>query len=88
MYPGDVGLNRTLAQHEVDCQETIDTKNVNRVKGSSILMLFNIISSFVPDYMHNLLLGIVNEDYNHDVWFDPSNNEEVWYIGTHIQNLT
>lgn len=50
-----------------------------------LLAVFNIISSFVPDYMHNLLLG--NEDYNHDAWFDSSNNEEVWYIGTHVQNF-
>lgn len=30
---------------------------------------------------------ICNEDYNYDAWFDPSNNEEVWYIGTHVQNF-
>lgn len=34
VYPGDVGPNRTLAQHETDCQEAVDTKSiVNGVKG-------------------------------------------------------
>lgn len=89
VYPGDVGPNRTLAQHEIDCQEAVNTKSViNGVKGPSILMLlpvFNIISSFVPDYMHCVLLGVTKTITN--AWFDPSNNEKAWYIGTQVQEI-
>lgn len=50
-----------------------------------LLPVFNIISSFVPDYMHCLLLGVTKTITN--AWFDPSNNEEAWYIGTQVQDI-
>ena len=62
VYPGDVGTKCTILQHEADCEEAVGTKTiVNGVKGPSILMLvpiFHIIFSFVPDYMHCVLLGV------------------------------
>ena len=89
VYPGDVGTKRTIVQHEADCEEAVGTKTiVNGVKGPSILMLvpiFHIIFSFVPDYMHCVLLGVTKTMTN-DL-FDSSNSHEAWYIGTKVQDF-
>lgn len=86
LYPGDLGIPRTIDQHERDCQEAMRIgKPVRGVKGPSILMLlpvFNIISSFTPDYLHSVLLGVVKTFT--DAWFDSANHEKNWYLGLKI----
>jgi len=75
MYIGGLGPKRTLQQHLDDC----DFVNLNGcirrgVKGASVLLLleeFHIIKSFVPDYMHSVLLGVVKTFV--EAWFDSSN---------------
>ncbi|XP_043270733.1 uncharacterized protein [Venturia canescens] len=88
VYPGPVGPNRTLEQHEADARQASIDAPVNGVKGLSILMfipLFNIISSFIPDYMHCILLGVVKTLVN--ALFDSSNNKKKFYIGTRIKEI-
>ncbi|XP_039304914.1 uncharacterized protein LOC120357714 [Solenopsis invicta] len=84
VYCGDIGVPRTTLQHEADCEEAIETNAcVRGVKGPSILMklpVFNIINSFVPDYMHTVLLG-VTKTFVCNIWFDPANKDKEWYIG-------
>jgi len=55
---------------------------VNGVKGPSILMLlpkFDIAKSFVPDYMHAVLLGVVR--YFVYLWLDSSSSQSAYYLG-------
>lgn len=66
-------------------QASQDGCPVNGVKGVSpllFLLLFNIISSFVPDYMHAVLLGIVRQFLC--LWIDSSNHTQPWYFGTKL----
>lgn len=63
VYPGDIKELRTLRQHEVDCEIAVSkTRTISYgVKGPSVLMLlpiFDITSSFTPDYLHAVLLGV------------------------------
>jgi hypothetical protein len=65
-------------------------KVVNGVKGASTLLLFpklDIIASFVPDYMHSVLLGVTRQFLN--LWVDSSNHSKPYYIrnGGHVSKL-
>lgn len=72
---------------QADCEEAIETNaHVRGVKGPTILMkipVFNVINSFVPDYMHSVLLGIT-KTFICDIWFDSANSDKLWYIGNKI----
>jgi len=51
------------------------------VKGASILLLlpnFDIVQSFVPDYMHSVLLGVVRQFIN--LWTDSCSHSQPFYI--------
>ena len=51
------------------------------VKGANVLSLlpnFDIVRSFVPDYMHCVLLGVVHQFIN--IWTDSSNHSKPYYI--------
>ena len=55
---------------------------INGVKGVSPLLflpLFDIVSGFVPDYLHCALLGVACTFAG--LWFDSSNHEKPWYAG-------
>ncbi|XP_032679755.1 uncharacterized protein LOC116848100 [Odontomachus brunneus] len=77
VYSGDVGSSRTLRQHEQDCKICMQGgKIVRGIKGPSILMLlpvFNIVTSFTPDYLHSILLGVVKTFT--EAWFDSAYND-------------
>lgn len=62
-------------------EATSTNKVVHGVKGASILLLFpqlDIISSFVPDYMHSVLLGVTRQFLS--LWVDSSNHSKPYYI--------
>ncbi|XP_032687035.1 uncharacterized protein LOC116851584 isoform X1 [Odontomachus brunneus] len=84
VYPGDVGSSRTLRQHEQDCKICMQGgKIVRGIKGPSILMLlpvFNIVTSFTPDYLHSILLEVVKTFT--EAWFDSAYHDKPWYLGT------
>lgn len=55
---------------------------VSGIKGASVLFLlnvFNIIESFVPEYMHCVLLGVVKTIVMW--WTTKSNKDEPFYFG-------
>ncbi|XP_071785542.1 uncharacterized protein [Asterias amurensis] len=57
-------------------------RSIDGVKGVSILSFltyFNIISSFIPDYMHAVCLGTVRRIVA--MWLNPSNSSNEWYLG-------
>lgn len=88
VYPGSVHRIRTLEQHEADAREASVDVPINGVKGMSILMfipLFNIIHSFIPDYMHCVLLGVIKTLIC--ATFDSTQKDKMFYLGRHIREI-
>ena len=89
LYPGEMGKLRTVGEHYDHAKEAEDLEmSVMGVKGFSIaskIPCFSIIDSFVPDYMHCLLLSVVKTFV--DAWFNPSNSNQQWYIGKAITEV-
>ena len=91
VYEGGLGLPRTEERH-LDAlgrlekyNETHNGRltNVEGVKRGSVLMLlsvFNIIKSFVPDYIHAALEGVVVSFWKH--WCNPEYEGEPWHLDT------
>ncbi|KAL1277061.1 hypothetical protein QQF64_023734 [Cirrhinus molitorella] len=86
IYPHEEPLAETRhpQQWEDDAiQASQDGSSVRGVKGVSPLLFlpfFNIISGFVPEYIHAVLLGVVRQFMT--LWFDSSYHCKPWYIGT------
>lgn len=84
VYCGDKRRARTEHQHKIHATMALaEGRPVYGVKGPSLFMLvpiFNIITSFPPDYMHSVLLGVVKMFFI--AWFDSKNSECPWYIGS------
>jgi len=84
VYCGGEGTTRTEQQHRRDAEQAVqEDRIIHGVKGVSLLLflpIFNIIFSFPPEYMHAVLLGVVKSFFF--AWFDSSNNERPWYIGS------
>lgn len=78
---------RTHIQFKNDATEAYHTKStIHGVKGLSILLLlpkFDIVSGFIPDYMHCVLLGVCRQMMG--LWMDTCNHLQPWYIGRKIQ---
>lgn len=78
---------RTHSQFKSNATEAYHTTTVKHgVKGLSILLLlplFDIVSGFIPDYMHCVLLGVCRQMVG--LWMDTCNHTEPWYIGRKIQ---
>lgn len=58
------------------------------VKGPSPLMklgYFQMISAFIPEYQHNVCLGVTRQLST--LWFDTASSEALWYIGKHIKEV-
>ncbi|KAK3931908.1 Mechanosensitive ion channel protein 5 [Frankliniella fusca] len=78
-FLGDIYPLRTNAQHLRDVnrvQADPTLKHVNGVKGPSALLLldgFDIANSFVPDYLHCVLLGVVKTMVD-KCWLATSNH--------------
>ena len=89
LYPCEMGKLRTVGEHYDHAKEAEDLEmSVMGVKGFSIastIPCFSIIDSFVPDYMHYLLLGVVKTFV--DAWFNLSNSNQQWYIGKAITEV-
>lgn len=89
LYLGDLGPLRTDEQHRRDVNDIVRRRRIprnfaiNGIKGPSILLGlrgFHIIHSFVPDYLHCVLLGCVKTMV--DFWTMKSNNGKNFYIGS------
>lgn len=83
LYRGDIGIKRNLQQHRNDTLQVMRNGRVlNGIKGPSALLLlkeFNIIKSFVPEYMHSVLLGVVKTVVSW--WMDGKSKDRSFYIG-------
>ncbi|XP_035663834.1 uncharacterized protein LOC118407465 [Branchiostoma floridae] len=74
---------------ECGCRSVAKRKPVMGVKGASAFLIhepFNMATGFPPDYMHELLLGVVKTIL--DLWLSPSHNREDFYIGGMISTLS
>ncbi|KAL7379236.1 hypothetical protein ABVT39_024702 [Epinephelus coioides] len=58
------------------------------VKGPSPLMKlghFQMINGFIPEYQHNVCLGVTRQLST--LWFDTANSEAPWYIGKQMKEV-
>ncbi|XP_034143075.1 uncharacterized protein LOC117592904 [Esox lucius] len=58
------------------------------VKGPSPLMKlshFQMINGFIPEYQHNVCLGVTRQLTT--LWFDTANSQAPWYIGKKIEDV-
>lgn len=83
IYEGQIGTPRTEEQHIEDAKKTMTNpkKPTHGVTGISVLMflpLFNIFTSMFPDYMHNILLGVVRQFLFG--WLDSKYSSKEWYL--------
>ena len=79
-------------EHEQTKRTSLLTQELGRViegvKGVSIfslIMYFNIISCFIPDYMHTVCLGTVKRFMT--LWLDSAETKG-WFIGRSRKRLT
>jgi len=82
----DDRTNETMLQYaEEALQLNVPVKGV---KGPSILSLvpkFNLVTGFVPEYMHSVLLGAVRQFVF--LWCDSASHKKPYYLGTKIDHL-
>jgi len=81
IYLPDAATLRSEAGFLNDAMNSTAENPVNGVKGVSPLLsvpLFNIVTGFVPDYLHCVLLGIVR--MFSALWFDSANHDKPWYV--------
>lgn len=72
-----------------DALVSSEMQPVNGIKGVSPLLflpLFNIVTGFVPDYLHCVLLGVVRSFTG--LWFDSANHQQRWYIGNSMSDIS
>lgn len=90
IYRPNVEQLRDANQVYADAESALlQDKPVRDVKGFSPLSevpIFDVVRSFVPDYMHALLLGFVRTLCN--LWFDSTNSDAPWYIGFRSDEIT
>ena len=84
VYPYDANqMERTHNQMELYALEALEkTTPQYGVKGPSILSKishFDLVSGFVPDFLHCALLGVARQLVG--LWFESRNHEDPWYIG-------
>lgn len=89
LYQSDIRIKRNLQQHRNDTLQIVGNGHVlNGIKSSSVLLLlngFNIISSFVPEYMlyivsiYCILLGVIK--IMASWWMNDKNKDKSFYIG-------
>ena len=83
VYPYDPStkLRDAHSHTEAALQATNSNSTINGVKGVSVIQAipsFDIISGFVPDYMHSTLLGVARQFGN--LWFETSNHDKPWFL--------
>lgn len=96
VYIGSLGELRSTEQH-LQALEQLEYYNdthrqkkthIQGVKGGSVLLLlsvFNIIWSFVPDYMHASLEGVVTTFLKH--WTSYENKDKDYYLNSNKRKI-
>ncbi|XP_029175248.1 uncharacterized protein LOC114943728 [Nylanderia fulva] len=83
IYRPFIGTLRTSQQVLIDAENAINqNESVNGVKGFSplsIVPIFDVVRSYVPDYMHANLLGTIRTFC--EIWFNSTYHNRPWYIG-------
>jgi len=85
IYPGDVRMLRKKRDYEMQAEKALQkSKHVKGVKCPSIVVLlpvFNIISSFPPEYLHSIAEGVIKQFVM--AWFDSNNHKHIWSLRKH-----
>ncbi|XP_062841554.1 uncharacterized protein LOC134300980 [Trichomycterus rosablanca] len=79
---------RNERDHFSHAMSASDNEPVFGVKGPSPLMKlchFQMINGFIPEYQHNVCLGVTRQLST--LWFDTANSEAAWYIGKQIKEV-
>ncbi|XP_041860674.1 uncharacterized protein LOC121652139 [Melanotaenia boesemani] len=80
---------RSKMMFEDNAREAESTGSpVNGVKGRSLLSplpFFDIVSGFVPEYVHSVLLGVSKQLMS--LWLDPVNSVKAWYLGDKTEQM-
>jgi len=89
VYCGNIRSLRKQSHYEYHAEKSQQkNKSIKGVKRPSIIALiplFNIISSFPPDYLHSLAEGVIKQFLI--AWFDSSNHEKEWCLRKHEAQL-
>lgn len=72
-------------QAQIALDSGIPEKGVKGPSVTACIPMFSVARSFVPDYMHSVLLGVVRTMLN--LWVDSSNHQSQWYIGTRTKEI-
>lgn len=82
VYMGDVRLLRKQRHYVMQAEKALQTsKPVKGVMNASIallLPLFDVISSFPPDYLHSVAEGGIKQFVI--AWFDSKNHKQAWSL--------
>lgn len=89
VYAGNLCPPRTVEQYVNALQELTEYNRRHRRKKTHVqgvkystylydLPVFNIVDSFVPDYLHCILEGVVKQFMTH--WRDSTYKESEWYL--------
>ena len=87
----DCANAKERTQEEVleHAQSAITTgKSVFGIKGPSLFALlpcFNLVTGYIPDYMHCVLLGVVRQFVC--LWFDSTSHTKQYYLGRHVEEV-
>lgn len=79
---------RNERDHFSHAMSASDNEPVFGVKGPSPLMKlshFQMINGFIPEYQHNVCLGVTRQLST--LWFDTANSEAPWYIGKQTEEV-
>ncbi|XP_011696440.1 PREDICTED: uncharacterized protein LOC105455077 isoform X2 [Wasmannia auropunctata] len=85
IYCGNISTLRKKSHYEYQSEKTLrKNKPVKGVKGPSVVALiplFDVISSFPPEYMHSVAEGVIKQFVI--AWFDPRNRDKDWCLTKH-----
>ncbi|XP_047220535.1 uncharacterized protein LOC124867893 isoform X2 [Girardinichthys multiradiatus] len=87
-YEQPVPLLRNERDHFSHAMSGTNNEPVYGVKRPSPLMQlqhFQMINGFIPDYQHNVCLGITCQLST--LWFDSTNRDSPWFIGKEIDEV-
>ena len=70
--------NMYLQARKVISENLVHVKGVKGPSTTALIPSFNVAESFVPDYMHSILLGVARMLFQ--LWFNPTYKDRPFYV--------
>lgn len=84
--PANMRNDKEIArQAQIALESGIPEKGIKGPSVTSCIPMFSVGRSFVPDYMHSVLLGVVRSMMT--IWIDSSYHQSLWYIGNRTSDV-